>query len=35
VNSEERDTPGIYLLSPGHPFEGAVSMQDMKLRLTQ
>jgi hypothetical protein len=33
VNSDERDTPGIYLLSPRHPFEGSVSMQDMKLQL--
>lgn len=35
VNSEERDTPGIYLLSPGHPFDGQISMSDMKLRFSQ
>lgn len=34
VNAEERDTPGIYALSPGHPFDGNISMSDMKLRIS-
>ena len=35
VNSEERDTPGIYNLCPGHPCDGGMSVTDMKIRLSQ
>ena len=35
VNSEERDTPGIYSLCPGHPNDGNMSVADMKIRLSQ
>lgn len=35
VNSEERDTPGIYALCPGHPNDGTVSVSDMKIRFSQ
>jgi hypothetical protein len=34
VNSEERNTPGIFSLAPGHPCEGNISVTDMKLRLS-
>ena len=35
VTSEERNTPGIFSLAPGHPCEGNMSVTDMKLRLSQ
>ncbi|CAL8113376.1 unnamed protein product [Orchesella dallaii] len=34
VNSDERDTPGIYSLCPGHPNDGNMSVADMKIRLS-
>lgn len=35
VNSDERKTPGIYMLAPGHPSSGQVTVADIKLRMTQ
>ncbi|ODM92820.1 Late secretory pathway protein AVL9 [Orchesella cincta] len=34
VNSDERDTPGIYSICPGHPNDGNISVSDMKIRLS-
>jgi hypothetical protein len=34
VNSDERDTPGIYSICPGHPNEGNISMSDMRIKLS-
>lgn len=35
VNSEERDTPGIYSICPGHPNDGNISVTDIKMRFSQ
>jgi len=34
VNSEERETPGIYAISPGHPCTGGISVSDVKIRFS-